>query len=218
MSERSTEALVAALAHEARAVEPLAPPGRRALATLAGLALGAVLLVLVAGDVDGLLGRYAGQERLMLLEMAAMLLTALLAVIAAFHLAVPGRSRRWLVAPLPAFAAWLALSGLGCVRDLGRLGPGGWAWGHGGDCLIFILGAGIVIGAPLLWRLSRARPIDPLPVALAGGLGAAALAALLLQFFHPFALTVIDLGIHFGAVLLVMLLAALSRRRTLSPA
>jgi hypothetical protein len=86
------------------------------------------------------------------------------------------------------------------------------------DCLIFIVGAGILVGAPLLWRLSRARPIDPLPVALLGGLGAAAFAALLLQFFHPFAVTAIDLGLHFTAVLIVLALASLTRRRALAPA
>jgi len=218
MSERSTDALVAALAREARPVKPLAPPLRRALATLAALGAGGALLVLLAGDADGLLARYAGRETLMMLEMGAMALTALLAVVGAFFLAVPGSSRRWLLAPVPSFIAWLGLSGLGCYRDLARLGPGDWAWGHGGDCLAFILGASLAVGAPLLWRLSRARPIDPLPVAMLGGLGAAALSALLLQFFHPFALTLIDLGVHLAAILIVILLAALSRRRTLSPA
>lgn len=218
MSDRSTDALIAALASEAQPVQPLAPPLRRALATLAALGSGGAILVLLAGDWDGLLARYAGRETLMMLEMGAMLLTALLAIVGAFFLAVPGRSRRWLLAPIPALAAWLGLSGLGCLRDLPRLGPGGLAWGHGTDCLTFILGSGIAIGAALLWRLSRARPIEPVPVALLGGLGAAALAALLLQFFHPFALTVIDLGVHVAAILLVILIAALSRRRTLSPA
>ena len=46
----------------------------------------------------------------------------------------------------------------------------------------------------------------------------AALAALLLQFFHPFGLTIIDLAIHFGAVLVVVAISGLLRRRTLAPA
>ena len=69
-----------------------------------------------------------------------------------------------------------------------------------------------------MWFLGRARSIAPLPVALLGGLGAAALAALLLQFFHPFGLTAIDLPIHFAAVLALVGLSALARRRTLAPA
>ena len=218
MNERGTERLVEALAAEARPVTPLAPPLRRGLTTLAGLALAGALLVLLAGDVAVLRARYAGREWLMQAEMGAMLATAALAVTGAFFLSVPGRSRLWLVAPIPPFLAWLSLSGLGCYQDLLRLGPEGWGWGHGRGCLIFILAASLAIGLPLLWRLSRAHPVDPLPVALLGGLGAAALSAFLLQFFHPVGLTVIDLGVHVGAVLLVIGAAALARRRALAPA
>lgn len=218
MTRASTEDLLAVLVHEAKPVEPLAPPLRRALTMLAIFVLLATALILLIGDVDALLARYSGRELLMLLEMAAMLLTAALAVPAAFFLSVPGRSRRWLLAPLPAFAVWLGLSGLGCYQDLLRLGPAGWTWGHSADCLAFIVGSSLLVGLPLLWRLACARPIDPLPVALLGGLGAAALSAFLLQFFHPVTLTVLDLGVHYFAVLLVIGLTALSRRRMLKPA
>ena len=218
MSDGSTERLIAALAADARPVKPLAPPLKRALATLAALAAPGALAVLWFGDVPGLLARYAGREVLMIAEMAAMLATALIAAVGAFFVSVPGASRRWLLAPLPAFAAWLALSGVGCLQDLARLGDAALRWGDSGDCLAFILAAGVAVGGPLLWRLSRARPIEPLPVALLGGLGAAALAAFLLQFFHPFALTVIDLAVHFAAVLAVVALSALARHRTLAPA
>ena len=218
MSERSTEALVAALCSEARPVRPLASPLRRAAMTLAPVVLVGAILVLLAGDVRGMVARYSGREAMMVVEMGAMLATALAAVTGAFILSVPGRSRRWLLAPLPTFLIWVGMSGLGCYQDLVRRGPAGWGWGDGRDCLIFILAASLPIGGLLLWRLSRARPIDPLPVALLGGLGAAALAAFLLQFFHPFGLTVIDLGVHFAAVTFVVAIAALLRRRTLAPA
>ncbi len=218
MSERSTDALVDALAAQARPVAPLAPPFRRAALTLVPLVLAGAALIAVGGDMTGMRSRYAGRETLMTVEMAAMLATALLAVGAAFALAVPGRSRRWARAPVPPLLVWLGASGLGCLGDLERMGSRGWTVGHGGDCLLFILGAGLPIGALLLWRLSRARPIEPLPVALLGGLGAAALAAFLLQFFHPFGLTLLDLAVHLGAVAFVVGLAALARRPMLAPA
>jgi uncharacterized membrane protein len=63
--------------------------------------------------------------------------------------------------------------------------------------------------------LSRAAPIDPLPVALLGGLGVAAIAAFLLQFFHPFAVTFVDLGIHLIAILLVVAVTGLLQRRAM---
>ena len=218
MTDGRTEALVAALAERARPVTPLAPPLRRAMLTLVPLGAAGAVLVLIAGDVPGMMRRYSGREALMAVEMGAMAATALLAVIGAFALSVPGGSRRWLIAPMPLFVVWIGASGLGCWRDFGRLGPGGWESGHSPNCLLFILAASLPIGGIMLWRLSRARPIEPLPVAMLGGLGAAALAALLLQFFHPFGLTLIDLGVHFAAVALVVALVALSRRQTLAPA
>lgn len=214
----NTDDLIDRLGSDARPVTPLAPPLRRAGLLLAGFALVGTVLVAAAGDVPGLVARYAGDRTLMIVDTMAMAATGLLAVVAAFALSVPGASRRWLLAPLPPFAVWLLASGLGCARDLLRLGADAWTMGHGGACLAFIAGFSLLIGAPLLWRLSRARPVDPLPVALLGGLGSAALAALLLQFFHPFGLTVIDLAIHFGAVLMVVAVSGVARRQTLAPA
>jgi hypothetical protein len=218
MSDRRTDDLVAMLAADARPVRVLAPPLERALATLAAVALAGALAVWLAGDVGGMLARYAGREAWMAIEIVAMAATGLLAVAGAFFLSVPGGSRGWLLAPLPPFALWLALSGLGCYADPIRQEPSGPALGHSMDCLGFILAAGLGLGAPLLWRLSRARPIDPMPVALLAGLGAAALAALLLQFFHPFAVTFLDLAVHLAAILLVVAAAAALRRRALAPA
>lgn len=218
MTGPTTDQLIASLAADARPVKVLARPLARALTTLGGLALAGALAVWQAGDLDGLLTRYAGREGWMGLEMAAMAATALFAVTGAFFLSIPGGSRRWLLAPLPPFALWFALSSLGCYQDLVRQRPSGLALGHSMDCLAFILAAGVAIGAPLLWRLSRARPIDPIPVALLAGLGAAALAALLLQFFHPFALTLVDLAIHFAAVAIVVAVASAMNRRALAPA
>jgi hypothetical protein len=208
MSERRTEELIDALAGEASPVEPLASPARRAFGTVAALLVAGAILAATAGDIEALARRYSGREALMLAEMAAMLATAVVATLGAFMLAVPGGSRRWMI----------ALSGLGCYRNFMQVGTSGFETLHSADCLLFILGAGALVGAPLLWRLARARPIDPLPVALLGGLGAAALAALLLQFFHPFAVTFADLAIHLAAVLIVMSITTLARRRLLAPA
>jgi hypothetical protein len=214
----SVPELIDSLAADARPVEPLKPPLARALAWLAAAALLGGLAVYLLADVPRLLARYAGREALMAAEMAAMLATGALAVIGAFFVSVPGRSRRWLLAPLPTFLAWLLLSGAGCYRELVRHGPSEEGIGHSLDCLIFILAMSLFLGAPLLWRLSRARPVDPLPVAALGGLGVAALAAFLLQFFHPFAVTFLDLAVHLLAILLVVAATALINRRALAPA
>ena len=210
--------LIDRLAADAKPVRPLASPLKRALKTLALLALGGGIAVLARGDAERLLARYAGREGIMALELAAMLATGVLAVTAAFFVSVPGRSRRWLLAPIPPFLLWLFLSGLGCYGDWVRNGPIGLEIGHSLDCLLFILATSIFLAPLLIWRLSRAAPIDPLPVALLGGLGIAALAAFLLNFFHETDVTVIDLAVHLVAILLVVAATGLLNRRTLAPA
>ena len=49
-------------------------------------------------------------------------------------------------------------------------------------------------------------------MALCGALGVAALAAFILQFFHPFDVTVIDLALHLAALATIALLATALRR------
>jgi hypothetical protein len=209
MSDTRTDTLIDALAREARPVAPLRPPLRRAAATLAGLAVAAGVAILLWSPLDPMAG---AEDRLrMALELAAMLATGMLAVTGAFFLSIPGRSRRWLAAPLLPLAAWLALTGIGCLTadEAGHFA---------GNCFVFILAAGLLLGAPLAWALGRASPVDPLPVALLGGLGSAALAAFVLQFFHPFAITFLDLGMHVAAVALVVGAAGLMNRRMLRAA
>jgi hypothetical protein len=218
MSERSTEDLVAELAGRAVAARPLPPPWRRALTVLAAIVLASALGIAFLSDPGALEARYSGSEDMMMLEMTATFATGALALTAAFFLAIPGRSRKWLLAPIPPLVLWLSVSGIGCYRDLLRRETLGLEAGHSGDCLLFIIGASLVLGVPVLWLLARARPIDPVPVAVTAGLGVAALAALLLQFFHPFAVTFLDLAVHVLAVLLVVGVATLLNRRTLAPA
>ena len=54
------------------------------------------------------------------------------------------------------------------------------------------------------------------PLRFIGGVGVAALAAFLLQFFHPFDVTLMDLGAHLAALIILIGLFALSGRRTLA--
>jgi len=218
MKGLSTDELIAALGADADAVNPLPSPLRRALLALGTIALfGAAAILLLSGQ-NPIDVRPDADRAMLALELLAMLGTGGAAVVAAFHLSIPGRSRRWLAAPFVPFALWLLLSGAGCYRDFVRNGPTGWEIGHSLDCLIFILGASVLVGTPLLWRLSRAAPIDPLPVALLGGLGTAAFSAFLLAFFHPFAVTFIDLAVHLAAILIVVALAALLKKPMLRSA
>ena len=82
--------------------------------------------------------------------------------------------------------------------------------GNSASCFLFILAVSIPLAASLLVLLRRAAPLAPVPAAAAGGLAVAAIAAFALQFFHPFDVTFMDLGIHLLAVTIVVLAAPAS--------
>jgi hypothetical protein len=198
---RSTDDLIARLAADARPVKRLRPPMVRALSWLAGILLLAGLLVLRFSDLAGFAARNGTLQAG--LAWLASLATGAAAVIAAAHLSLPDRSRSWALAPLPFLALWLAASGWGCV---------GLEFDSRGDsdrCLYFIAASGLVLTGFLGWRLRRSRPMDPRLVAATAALGAAGLSAALLQFFHPFAITWLDLGAHLAGVAAVIAAASI---------
>jgi hypothetical protein len=149
-------------------------------------------------------------------EMAATFLTGIAAVVAAFTLSLPDRSRFWMVLPLPPLVLWLASSGYGCYQNWIAYGPQGWRLGRSSDCFVFIVTMSIPVAIALYLVLRRALPLDPLRVMAAGGLGIAALAAATLQFYHPFDVTIVDLTVHVVAVLIVMTVMMVGGRAGLS--
>jgi hypothetical protein len=201
-----TERLIARLAREVKPVRRLPRPLWSALLfLLAVAALGALAIALFA-NIPTFERRIADPK--LALELAATLATGILAVVAAFELCLPDRSARWVLLPLPTLLLWIASSGYSCWRHLVVHGPDGWAIGESAQCFRFILAVSVPIGIALLVLLRRARALTPVRVAAMGALGVAALAAFLLQFFHPFDVTFMDLTIHALAVTLVVLAAS----------
>lgn len=197
-----TEDVITRLVNDAPPVRRLRPPLMRALLWLVSFGAISAAGIALFADMRVFHDRMVTWE--MQVELFGTLATGLLAVIAAFELSVPDRSPRWALLPFPALAIWLAGSGAGCYRSWIVLRENGWAFGDTWHCFLFILGFGVPVAAALFWTLRAARPVAPLPVALLGGLGAASLAAFLLQFFHPFDVTFMDLSVHAFAVLLVV--------------
>jgi hypothetical protein len=211
-----TERLIASLGQGLSAVKPLRPPQWRALLWLTPLALLVLLAVWRYANLGAMALRVA--EPRVALECLGALLTGVVAIVSAFYLSLPDRSDWWRWAPLPPLALWLACSGIGCLENGLGLGPAGARLGESGSCFKFIVIVSVPAAALLFIVLRRARPLQPLRVALCGALGVAALAAFVLQFFHPFDVTVIDLAMHALAVVVVVGIAALLRRTALSPA
>jgi hypothetical protein len=209
-----TDELVARLAASATPVRRLAPPMARALVWLAVVAALSGAAILKLSDLQVFAHR-ASDPRLAL-ELAATLATGVAGIIAAFHLSLPDRSRAWTLLPLPFAALWMALSGLGCWRYWAEQTAQGWRVGESSQCFVFLLGAGVPLAGLLLLALRRARPLEPRRVALVAALGVAGLAAFVLQFFHPFDITLMDLGWHLAALVILIGAFALSGRRTLA--
>ncbi len=212
----STDELIQQLSAQLEPVRRLRAPAARALLWLAVCGVLSLGLILRFADLAVFLQRIA--VRRTAVETIATGLTAIAATVAAFELSVPDRSPRWAWLPVPPFLLWLAASGLGCLQNGLSLGGPGGALGHSGRCFGFIVAFSVPLSAGLFWLLRRARPIDPLPVAALSTLAAAASAAFLLQFFHPFDVTVIDLGLHLAAVGVVVLIGIALRRPLLSAA
>lgn len=202
--------LIRRLAGDAGPVRRLRPPLTRAALWLFAVAILSAVTVATFADAGLFLSRAA--DTYLLVELIATLLTGVAAIVAAFHLSLPDRSTGWVLLPLPPLLLWIASSGYSCWRHWLVYGPEGWSLGESADCFRMILGASLPLGVGLFLVVRRARPLAPVPVAIAGGLGIAAISAVLLQFFHPFDVTFLDLGVHIVAVGLVILGSAASSR------
>jgi len=209
----STERLIERLVAEAGPVRRLRPPAIRAGLWLTAAGAAIALFVYVFADF-GMFFRRASDAKLAI-ELIATLITGIAATFAAFELSLPDRSARWALLPLPPLAVWIGTSGYSCYRHWLSFGPGGWEIGESANCFVFILSASIPLGVSILILLRRAAPLAPIPVAAASGLSVAAIAAFALQFFHPFDVTFMDLGVHVVAVTIVVFaMPALERLAT----
>ena len=200
-----TEDLINQLAESMRPVKRLRPPLVRAGLWLLGVLCVAGAAILVTGAVH----RFAERSLAPGFDTAwaATVLTGLCAVLAAFQLSLPDRSRHWLWLPLPTLLVWVGASGFGCYRSWLVVGADrSLQLGESAHCFLFILAVSVPLAIALSVPLRRSRPLEPMPVLWCAGLGIAALSAAILQFFHPFNITVMDLAAHVAAIALVVLL------------
>jgi hypothetical protein len=206
----ATDKLIAELAGHATPVRRLWPPMVRALAWLAAVAAISLGLILAYAHL-AVFAQRASDPR-MAVELAATLATGMAGVIAAFHLSLPDRSRAWAWLPAPFAALWMSLSGLGCYTHWAEQDARGWALGQSSSCFLFILAVGVPLAACLALGLRRSSPLQPRLTAALGAVGIAGLSAFILQFFHPFDVTLLDLGAHLAAVLVIVALMTVTAR------
>jgi hypothetical protein len=205
-----TSRLIDRLASEAKPVQPLQAPLLRA-----GLLLAAVLTAMAA--FAGLNG-HAGEALTHIAhlpyssELIGAALAGISAIVAAVMLAIPGRSPNWVYAPVPGLILWLIGGGLECQRQIAELGYVPTTMFASRDCFAFILGAGLPTAVAVYLLLRRSLAINTTRVLALAGLGAALLAATLLQFTHAHGTNPVDFGTHVVAVALLTFFAILLSR------
>ncbi|KQP12451.1 NrsF family protein [Methylobacterium sp. Leaf93] len=206
------ERLVEELARSLAPIRPLAGPGWRAFAWISAvLGLGVLLLPLSDGAA---LSARLGVPDLRYAALGAML-TSVAAAFAAFQSSVPGRSRAWVLLPIPPLVLWLGVSGLGCLRAWLAPASNLAETGEMRGCFVFLIGVSLPLSVLLVTMLRRACPLNPGLTAALGGLAVAAAAAALLVPFHPHDATATDLAVHLVAVLIVVGLNGLFGGRVL---
>jgi hypothetical protein len=105
---------------------------------------------------------------------------------------------------LPGLALWVGASGLGCLRAWFIPGLGEIPSHEIAECFLIIVGFSMPLSAAMLLMLRGGYSLLPSANAALAGLSVAASAATLLQFFHAFDATLIDLVVHFIAVVVVV--------------
>lgn len=208
-----TDALIRDLASDAAPVRRLAPPVWRALIWLAvGFPIVAAVVWWHGAGVSKL--AMAASSPRMMIEVAAMLATAVTAAVAAFSSAVPGASRRWLWLPLLPLAVWLLSMGEACVAEVRTSGLA--ALAIDSDCIVPAGLAGIVPAILIVWMLRRAAPLMPHVSLALAGLAVAALVNTGLLFFHGGDITITVLVWHMGFVVGLAALASAAAPAMLS--
>ena len=212
----TTDRLIAAIAGAAGPIRRLRPPlWRAALVWLAAIALLAGLVGIrgVRADIAEQLANPG-----VAFGLAMAVLTSLLAAIAACMLALPDRSTRWLLLPLPAVALWLGSIGFGCLTAWVSIEPGMVTPYEARQCLTTALLCGVPISALVIVLMRRGAPLHRTAATFAGGLTAAGITAVALTLVHSIDPSVMILLWNVGIVLVLIAGQTLAGRRLLGPA
>lgn len=208
---RTTQELIRQLASDARSVRRL-----RAPLLLAGLwvALASIFLTIVAAaigvrpDLDAKL-----QDPVFLTEVISAALTGILAAIAAFHVALPDRSARWVLLPVPTLLLWLSTIGYGCLTNWIGPDPSSLAASISIKCLLTIVLGSAPLAVVLFFMLRHARFVRTTATAGVAAVAVAGLTVSALRTFHELDATAMVLIWNVGATAAITLVGALFGRR-----
>lgn len=190
-----TDHLIEQLATDLAPVDPLWRPAKRA----AVWAVGAVIYLSVLAFV---VSRFAvatgGIDTSLMVSQFVGIVAAVLAAIAAFASVVPGYSKRVLIGPAFAGAAWIVFLALAALR--GGDEPVVASAQHEWFCVAIILLGGIPLIAALAGMLRRGAPLNPALTGLLGALAVGLFASFSACISLPHADGAVMLAWHGGAI------------------
>lgn len=209
----STSHLIDRLAGNLQPVRPLSPPWRRAIVWLVLLvALAATLLGLRGADKLPMLSTIDSSQRV--IEMLAAAATGVLALVAAFHVGMPGRSWKWALLPLPTLAIWIANQCMGVAQQVHVHGTAfaSTDLAAGLECAGTILLVGVPLALASLWLLRHAAAVRPVSTTMLAVLGNTALVAAVVSMIHGPETALMMAFSHVGLVIVLLLAARLFGR------
>ena len=201
-----TPALIDLLVAHAPPVQPLRPPLARALLWLLFAAFVLALLAMGHGIRSDFDQRVS--EPAFVIAMAASLSTGILAVVAAFMINVPDRSRGWILAPAPALVVWLSTIGYGCLTHWVEIGPDGVHAGDTARCFATLMLTSLPLALALLAMLKRGSLLRPTAAAITASLAVAAISASTMSLIHDLNATVMILLWNVGAAAAIVIVIA----------
>lgn len=180
-----TDDLIADLSRDLTPVRRLAHPAKR----LAGWMVVALPVSLVLGALVESQHLTLAMERIrdprIVVELVAILATAVAAGYAALSSAQPGRSQRVWLLPVVPFFVWLSLVGENCWRLFERIGPDQFSFAPHWVCFPSVAATGFAPALVMALLLKRGALLSPAMTVALGTLAAAALGAVGLRLYHP---------------------------------
>lgn len=207
----TTQELIRQLVDDARPVRRLRPPLLRAGIWVA---LASILLTIVAAaigirpDLNEKL-----RDPIFLTEVTSAALTGILAATAAFHIALPDRSVRWVLLPVPTLLLWLSTIGYGCLTNWIDPGPSSLVASISVKCLLTMLLGSTPPAVILYFMLRHARLVRAAVTAGVAAIAVAGLTVSALRTFHELDATVMVLIWNVGAAAAITLIGTLFGRR-----
>ncbi len=208
-----TPDLIDLLVADAKPVRRMHAPAVRASCWL----LFAAAVMLFVGIAHGVRPDLAVKlhQPLYLIAIAAAMATGALAAAGAFIASIPGRSRRWLLLPIPAALVWIATIGYGCLTDWVTIGPDGISIGETARCFATLALVSMPLSLVMLIMLRHVARLAPTSVTMVGSLAVAAMTAAALSILHPLDATVMILLWNFGVAALFLSLSGRYGQRLL---